>query len=131
MDKTLEKIRTIALILALLLLPLFIYLEFKPEDIEEVEYGEEYYAGYEVGFSDAVTEVFKDVQFWVEDDLFQLENEIEDMYGLTAENAIHSLIGHTDGMELSKEELENAIWAMNHYYNGVAEVVNGISSDSP
>lgn len=126
MNKIGDRIRTIAIILALLLLPLYIYLEFKPEDIEEVEYGEEYYIGYEEGYRNAVSDSLDKAQYLVEDDFLWLEDEIKENRGISAEEAILSLIGHTDGMELSEAELENAIWAMRDYYHGVTDIIYGI-----
>lgn len=86
-------------------------------------YDEGYYAGYSEGGEDA--------QRWiasrVEDDLWSLDWDIEEEYGVNPWEAVEILSNYADVPdEVTEEELHQAIWAIYRYYHKSNEVINGI-----
>lgn len=62
----------------------------------------------------------------VEIELWDLEFDIDDDWGISPEEAIQILTNYADGEPISEAELNKAIWAIRKYYYGVNEIVNGI-----
>lgn len=62
----------------------------------------------------------------VEIEMLDLEFDIEDEWGISPDEAIQILTNYADGDPVSEAELNKAIWAINQYYYGVNEIVNGI-----
>lgn len=62
----------------------------------------------------------------VETALWDLEFDIDDTWGMSAEEAIHILTNYADGEPISEAEVTKAIWAISQYYQGVNDIANGI-----
>ena len=77
---------------------------------------------YREGISDAQEHIAS----LVEVEMWDLEYDIDDNWGMSAEEAVQTLTNYADGEFVSKSEVNKAIWAINHYYTGVNEIVNGI-----
>ena len=97
------------------------------EDGYEDGYADGFFEGQIDGYSEGIAEAQHDIAFMVEDDLSSLARDIEDEYGLFPEDALTILSNHADASnEVTKEELNNAIWAIYRYYHKSREVINGI-----
>ena len=83
--------------------------------------------GLDYGYTKGIEEAQRFLAFAVDDDLSDLGRDIEDEYGIHPAEAVELLTNYADNSaEATKEELNNAIWAIYRYYYGLREVVNGI-----
>lgn len=94
---------------------------------EEAIYQRGYDAGYEEGYRAAMSKAPEKIDFYVEEDIWDLNHDIEDVYGIHPEEAAMILSNYADVPdEVTEEELSKAIWAIYRYYYGSREVMSGI-----
>lgn len=90
-------------------------------------YAEGYNAGYEDGYHAALSEAPGKIDFYVEEDMWVLEHDIEDEWGLHPEEAIQILSNHADDPgAISEDDLCAAIWAIRKYYYGSRDIASAI-----
>lgn len=92
----------------------------------EAIYEQAYEAGYEEGYRAAMNEAPEDIESYVDDDIWDLDHDIKNAYGLYAEDAINTLTNYADGEPVTNSDLIDAIWAIRKYYWGIYEIVNDI-----
>ena len=98
---------------------------------QEAERVSIYESGYEAGYDDGYYEAMKKapgrIESRVDDDIWDLCYEIEDIYGIHPEEAIMILSNYADVPdEVSEEDLNKAIWAIYRYYYDSGAIMNGI-----
>ena len=94
---------------------------------EEAIYQRGYDAGYDEGYRAAMSKAPDKIDFYVEEDLWELNHDIEDKWGMSPEEAIQIIANYADDPEaLEAEELNRAIWAIYRYYYDSYEVINSI-----
>lgn len=99
---------------------------------EGYDYG--YTAGYEwgydegrdEGYNEAMRDAPEKVKNYVENDVWDLDSDINREWGMYPEDAVQVLTNYLDGEPITEEQLNNAIWAIHQYYNGMAEIVSDI-----
>jgi uncharacterized protein YpmS len=92
------------------------------KDIITQEKYELHLDSYSEGIASAQEQISVLVEFAIED----LEYEIEDIYGVKAEEAIQILENYADNEPVAESELRNAIWAVSTYYSRVTRISNEI-----
>ena len=94
---------------------------------EEAIYDRGYEAGYKEGYSAALSEAPERIEFYVDEDIWDLCNDIEDVYGIHPEEAVQILSNYADVPdEVDEAELSKAIWAIYRYYYDSREIMNEI-----
>ena len=98
--------------------------EAKRESIYESGYED----GYDDGYSDAMQEAPERIESCVDSDIWDLESDIEDEWGIHPEEAARMLLNYIDiPGEVTEEELNKAVGAMRRYYFGSHEIINEIN----
>ncbi len=77
-------------------------------------------------YREGVSEAQEQIASLVETEMWDLEFDIGDKWGMTAEEAIQILTTYADGEPVSESKVNKAIWAISQYYRGVNEIANGI-----
>ena len=100
---------------------------YSKDDIEEARWDgwlEGYDSGYEEGYGDAENDLwFASESSDVSSELREIYNDIEDDYGISPENAAHILEDYVSaGYGYSKDELENAVYALLDYVYAIEQV---------
>ena len=86
-----------------------------------------WYKGYDEGYSEGLAEAQHDIAIRVDDEIWSLAWDIEDEYGLFPEDALQILTNYADVPdEVTREEVNNAIWAIRRYYFASNEIINDI-----
>ena len=94
---------------------------------EEAIYDRGYETGYKEGYRAALSDAPERIEFYVEEDIWTLCNDIEDVYGIHPEEAAQILSNYADDPDaVAKEELNKAIWAIYRYYYDSREIMNEI-----
>lgn len=77
-------------------------------------------------YREGITEAQEHIASLVEEEIWHLEFDVEDKYGLYPEEAIRILENYADGEPVSTGELNTAIWAISEYYYESHEIYCGI-----
>lgn len=94
---------------------------------EEAIYDRGYETGYKEGYRTALSDAPERIEFYVEEDIWNLCHDIEDAYGIHPEKAAQILSNYADDPDaVTKEELNKAIWAIYRYYYDSREIMNDI-----
>ena len=106
--------------------------ELEPyEDDYDEGYSDGWEAGFDEGYYEGIAKAQHSIAFYVEDDLFYLERDIERKYGIHPEEAVQILSNFADVPdEVTEEEVYAAIWSIYLYYHASQEVINGIEDYS-
>ena len=92
----------------------------------ESVYEKGYETGYDEGYREGVSEAQDQIASCVDDDLWSLEHDIENEWGMDPETAIRILTNYADGEPISETDLNKAIWAVWEYYKGVNDIANDV-----
>lgn len=77
-------------------------------------------------YHEGVSNAQEHIASLVDIEMMDLEFDIDDKWGMTAEEAIQILTNYADGEPISEKEVNKAIWAISQYYHGVNDITNGI-----
>lgn len=77
-------------------------------------------------YREGVSEAQEHIASLVEVEMWDVEFDVEDKYGILPEDAIRILEDYADGEPISKRELNNAIRAVSEYYSQSQDVINRI-----
>ena len=86
-----------------------------------------YYERYDEGYHDGVAMAQQYIATITDFELSDMEQDIEKQYGMNPYEAVELLTNYADSPdEATKEEVNNAIWAVYRYYFCSQEVINKI-----
>lgn len=77
-------------------------------------------------YREGISEAQEHIASLVEVEMWDLEFDIDDNWGMSAEEAVQTLTNYADGEPVPKSEVNKAIWAISQYYQGINEIANGI-----
>ena len=81
----------------------------------------------EVKYREGIAEAQEQIASLVEVEMWDLEFDIEDEYGIYPEEAMQILTNYADDADdISEDDLCTAIWAIRRYYYGSIDIVCGI-----
>lgn len=86
--------------------------------------------GFDFGYAEALCEAPKRIDFYVEEDIWHLDFDIEDKYGIFPEDAFNVLENYAYGEPIPEDELYEAIWAAIEYYYDSRDIINDIEEYS-
>lgn len=95
----------------------------------EDSYQDGYDDGRYEGYGDGYTEALDDVCDFAENSLSDACYDIEEEMGMHPEEAIQTLTNYAIGEPVAEENLLNAIWVIEKYYNDVRDVVHDLDKD--
>ncbi len=92
-----------------------------------VGYDEGCVDGFDTGYMIGVQETQDKIASYLEDDLWDICDNIEDKYGMRPEDAVQILANYADDPDaISEQELNKAIWVIFRYYHDSHEIIYGV-----
>ena len=79
-------------------------------------------------YREGISEAQEHIASLVEVDMWDLEFDIKDKWGMYPASAIQILTDYADGEPVSKSEVNKAIWAIRQYYYGTYDIINDIDN---
>jgi len=114
-----------AKILLLLILTVFSLSSCKTRTIHSME-REARSEALQEKYREGISTAQESISSLVEVELWDAENDIEEQYGVTPEDAVRILENYADGEPVSKKEVTAAIWAISSYYTKSQDILYGI-----
>lgn len=77
-------------------------------------------------YREGIADAQEHIDSLVEIEIWDLEFDIEDKYGIFPEDAIRILENYADGEPVTRTDLNKAIWAISQYYYDSLDIIYGI-----